>query len=65
MVQWFQVNVIACRDCGSMIESNSRGCQTCALNLEAERMIDHVVAAVVAVILLAVIAVVIVVYLRH
>jgi len=26
-----------------MIDPNSRGCSTCALNLDAERMIDRVV----------------------
>lgn len=31
----------ACRDCGSPLEPNSRGCTTCALNLEAESMIDR------------------------
>jgi hypothetical protein len=30
-----------CRDCGSEIKPNARGCSTCALNLEAESMIDH------------------------
>lgn len=32
-----------CRDCGSPLEPNSRGCTTCALNLEAESMIDRFV----------------------
>ena len=30
-----------CRDCGSQLELNSRGCPTCALNFEAEGMIDR------------------------
>lgn len=34
------MNLVACRDCGSMIDPNSRGCPQCALNLEAERTID-------------------------
>jgi len=58
------LNLVACRDCGSMIESNSRGCQTCALNLEAERMIDRVVRGSLAVILVTAIAVIIFLYLR-
>jgi len=32
-----------CRDCGSHLELNSRGCPTCALNFEAEGMIDRFV----------------------
>jgi len=32
-----------CRDCGSKLELNSRGCPTCALNFEAEGMIDRFV----------------------
>ncbi|HYJ86314.1 MAG TPA: hypothetical protein VEW46_09680 [Pyrinomonadaceae bacterium] len=37
------MNLIPCRDCGSMIDPNSRGCPTCAMNLDAERMIDKFV----------------------
>ena len=37
------MNVIPCRDCGNMIDPNSRGCPTCAMNLDAERMIDRFV----------------------
>lgn len=33
------MNPKPCRDCGSPVEPNSRGCTTCALNLEAEGMI--------------------------
>ena len=32
-----------CRDCGAELELNSRGCPTCALNFEAEGMIDRLV----------------------
>ena len=35
------MNLIPCRDCGNMIDPNSRGCPTCAMNLDAERMIDR------------------------
>ena len=33
----------SCRDCGFELESNARGCPNCALNLEAENMIDRLV----------------------
>ena len=59
------MNLIPCRDCGNMIDPNSRGCTTCALNLDAERMIDRfvlwglVLAAIVAAVFVAFL------YLRH
>jgi len=31
----------ACRDCGNLLAQNARGCPRCALNLEAENMIDR------------------------
>ncbi len=31
----------ACRDCGYLLEPTARGCPRCALNLEAEGMIDR------------------------
>jgi hypothetical protein len=37
------MNPIVCRDCGRMLESNIRGCPECALNFEAEAMIDRMV----------------------
>jgi hypothetical protein len=37
------MNLIPCRDCGNMIDPRSRGCTRCALNLDAERMIDRFV----------------------
>lgn len=50
------MNLTPCRDCGNMIDPSSRGCSTCALNLDAERMIDRFVwrRLVPAVIILAV-----------
>ena len=30
-----------CRDCGNVLEQNARGCPRCALNFEAETMIDR------------------------
>ena len=37
------MNPKTCRDCGTDLGPNSRGCPTCALNLEAEGMIDRFV----------------------
>ncbi len=34
-------STINCRDCGNVLEHNARGCPRCALNLEAENMIDR------------------------
>jgi hypothetical protein len=31
-----------CRDCGTILAPDARGCPTCALNLEAENMIGRV-----------------------
>ena len=30
-----------CRDCGNVLEHDARGCPRCALNFEAENMIDR------------------------
>jgi hypothetical protein len=35
------MNAKTCRDCGNLLEENMRGCPRCALNLEAENMIDR------------------------
>ena len=32
-----------CRDCGNVLEQKARGCPRCALNFEAENMIDRFV----------------------
>lgn len=32
-----------CRDCNYEVEANARGCPRCALNFEAENMIDRFV----------------------
>ena len=37
------MSLVPCRDCGTLIDPNSRGCPTCAMNLDAERMIDKIV----------------------
>ena len=34
---------ISCRDCGYLLDPKCRGCPKCAMNLEAERMIDRFV----------------------
>jgi hypothetical protein len=31
----------ACRDCGYLLPTNVRGCPRCAMNLEAENMIER------------------------
>lgn len=30
-----------CRDCGNVLEHEARGCPRCAMNFEAENMIDR------------------------
>jgi len=30
-----------CRDCGNMLEHDARGCPRCAMNFEAENMIER------------------------
>ena len=32
-----------CRDCGYLLDADARGCPRCALNLEAETMIERFV----------------------
>jgi RNA polymerase subunit RPABC4/transcription elongation factor Spt4 len=36
------MNARPCRDCGYMLDRDARGCPQCALNLEAENMIDRI-----------------------
>lgn len=53
-----------CRDCEYVIEPNARGCPRCALNLEAENMIDRFVwRRVVPALVIVAMAVVVLVYL--
>jgi RNA polymerase subunit RPABC4/transcription elongation factor Spt4 len=33
----------ACRDCGHLLDSTARGCPRCAMNVEAESMIERFV----------------------
>ena len=58
------MNPIPCRDCGNMIDPSSRGCPTCAMNLDAERMIDKVVFGGLIFVITAA-AIVFVLYVRH
>jgi hypothetical protein len=30
-----------CRDCGNVLAQNARGCPRCAMNIEAESMVDR------------------------
>lgn len=51
--RWFSTRVslreginmatVSCRDCGYLLPQDARGCPQCALNLEAESMIDQFV----------------------
>ena len=45
-----------CRDCGYTFEEKSRGCPRCALNLEAEAMVDRFVWRTLPAILVGVVA---------
>jgi len=58
------MNLIPCRDCGNMIDPSSRGCSTCARNLDAERMIDKFVLGGLIFVLVTA-AVVFLLYFRH
>ena len=35
------MTVKKCRDCGNLLEHEARGCPRCAMNFEAENMIDR------------------------
>ena len=37
------MNAKTCRDCGNLLGPNARGCYRCAMNLEAENMIERFV----------------------
>lgn len=47
-----------CRDCGNVLEQSARGCPRCALNFEAENMIERFFWRLVPSLLLIVLAVV-------
>jgi hypothetical protein len=53
-----------CRDCGNVLAPGARGCQRCALNLEAENMIGRFLwkRAVPGLILLSLIIVIVIAY---
>ncbi len=34
---------LVCRDCGFQLQEDARGCPKCALNFDAEKMIDRLV----------------------
>ena len=54
-----------CRDCGNVLQQTARGCPRCAMNVEAENMIDRFIwrRFVPSVLLVAVVVVVALVYL--
>ncbi|MGH9931400.1 MAG: hypothetical protein ACREA9_19510 [Pyrinomonadaceae bacterium] len=53
-----------CRDCGTMLNGSERGCPVCALNFEAERMIDRFIwlKLVPSILVLAIAVVVVIIY---
>lgn len=55
-----------CRDCGKVLAQNARGCPRCAMNTEAENMIDRFIwrRFVPAVIVMALAVAVLVYFLR-
>lgn len=55
-----------CRDCGNVLEQHARGCPRCAMNFEAENMIDRLIwrRLVPGVLLLVLAAVALVYFLR-
>lgn len=57
------VSARTCRDCGNVLERTARGCPRCALNFEAEAMIDRFVwRRVVPGLVVAVLGIVVLVY---
>jgi len=36
-----EMSTKSCRDCGNVLAQNARGCPRCAMNMEAEDMIDR------------------------
>jgi uncharacterized protein (UPF0212 family) len=48
-----------------MIDPSSRGCPTCAMNLDAERMIDKIVLGGLIFVMAAAAAIVLLLYVRH
>ena len=61
------MSVRICRDCDYEIEPDARGCPRCALNLEAENMIDRFVwrRFVPGLVIVNLLAVVALIYLLH
>ena len=57
---------MVCRDCGAQLQDNARGCSRCAMNIDAEKMIDKFLLGrlVPAVAIVIVIVAVVIVYLR-
>ena len=52
-----------CRDCGNVLEQTARGCPRCALNFEAESMIDRLIwRRVLPGLIIVVLAVVVLIY---
>ena len=53
-----------CRDCGNVLEQTARGCPRCAMNFEAEDMIERLFWRVVPAVILLILAIVALYFLR-
>jgi len=56
------MTTLSCRDCGYSLPQDARGCPQCALNLEAETMIDRFVWRLVPVLIVVGLAIVFAVF---
>jgi len=56
------MTTVSCRDCGYLLPQDARGCPQCALNLEAETMIDRFVWRLVPVLIVVGLAIVVAVF---
>ena len=53
-----------CRDCGNVLEQDARGCPRCAMNFEAEDMIERLFWRLVPSVVVLVLAIVALYFLR-
>jgi len=58
------MNTKTCRDCGNVLEQNARGCPRCAMNFEAEDMIERIFWRLVPGVIVVVLAIVALYFLR-
>ena len=57
------MSVKTCRDCQNVLAPDARGCPRCALNFEAENMIDRFVWLLISGLLIVVLIIVALIYL--